>query len=580
MTATIPTDMLARITTFGDLLRYLRRRACITQTDLSIAVGYSDAQISRLEQNLRLPNIPTIQARFVPALRLQNEPAATDRLLQLATAAQQAKASAIGRPRDVLGSGLPPSIAVLPFVNLSADPDNDYFCDGLSEELINALAKLEYLFVVARASAFSFKGRGMDVREIGRALKVAHILEGSVKKSGERLRVTAQLINADTGFHLWSERFDRQITDLFEIQDEITLAIVEKLRIKLLDRDARVLLNPRRQGDLAAYNLYLKGRYYWAQRPQGINMAIDYFNQAIAKDPNYALAQAGLADCYATLGSWENGTLPPIKAMSHALSAATKALELDDQLGEAHAALAYRTTHHDWDWDTADKQFRHALELNPNYAVAHHWYSHYLTAVGRIEESLAASKRCLELDPLDLVINIHMAWHHQFSRQYDEAVEQCWRTNELHPNSFWPPYFFALAFEQQGKIGDAVNEFEKAIKMSGNVTFAIAGLGHLYASCGEQRKATAIIDSLLARSRVTYVPAYDIGLVHAGLGRSDLAFEYLHKAHHERSGWLTYLRVEPRLDSLRPDPRFKALLQRLHLCDESWNRIANPVLQP
>jgi TolB-like protein/Tfp pilus assembly protein PilF len=565
MPASIPTDMLARISTFGDLLRYLRRRAGMTQTELSIAVAYSDAQISRLEQNLRLPNIPTIQARFIPALRLKGEQPAVDRLLQLALAAQQAKAKAIGVSDGVSASALQPSIAVLPFVNLSADPDNDYFCDGLSEELISTLAKIENLSVVARASAFSFKGREVDVREIGRTLKVGHVLEGSVRKSGEQLRVTAQLIDADTGFHLWSERFDRQITELFEIQDDITLAIVEKLRIKLLERDARELLNPKRQSDLAAYNFYLKGRYYWAQRPQGIHKAIDYFNQAIAQDPKYPMARAGLADCYATLGSWENGSLPPIQAMREAKAAASKALELDEHLGEAHATLAYRTTHYEWDWQTAEEQFRRALELNPNYAVAHHWYSHYLTAMGRAEESLAASKRCLELDPLDLVINMHMAWHHQFARQYDQAIEQCWRADELHPNSFWPPYFFALAYEQQGRIGEAIEEFEKAIRMSGNVTFALAGLGHLHAIAQEQEKAIAIVELLRARALTTYVPAYDIGLIYAGLGQLDQAFEYLYKAYQERSGWLTYLRVEPRLDNLRSDPRFEELLQRVNL---------------
>ncbi|HEY0745279.1 MAG TPA: tetratricopeptide repeat protein [Steroidobacteraceae bacterium] len=571
MAASIPADMLVRMRTFGDCLRYLRRRAAMTQTELSIAVGYSDAQISRLEQNLRLPNIPTIQARFIPALRLKHEPAAIDRLLQLALTAQQAKAAAIGQIGGATAAGLSPSIVVLPFVNLSPDPENEYFCDGLSEELINALAKLEHLFVVARASAFAFKGRDIDVREICRTLKVGHVLEGSVRKSGERLRITAQLINADTGFHLWSERFDRQITDLFEIQDDITLAIVEKLKIKLLERDTRELLNPRRQDDLAAYNLYLKGRYYWAQRPQGINKAIEFFDQAIAKDPDYALARAGLADCYVTLGSWENGTLPPILAMSKARAAANKALELDDRLGEAHATLAYRTTHYDWDWQAAEQQFRRAFELTPNYAVAHHWYSHYLTAVGRAEESLAASKRCLELDPLDLVINIHMAWHHQFARQYDEAVEQCWRTKELHPNSFWLPYFFALAYEQQGKTGEAISEFEKALQMSSNVTFVTAGLGHLYAARGEDSKATAIVQSLRARAQAMYVPAYDIGLVYAGLGWSDQAFEFLYKAYEERSGWLTYLKVEPRLDNLRSDPRFKTLLERVKLADRVEN---------
>ena len=563
MTTSIPAQLLERFATFGELLRYLRRRAGLTQTELSIAVGYSDAQISRLEQNLRLPNIPNIEARFLPVLGLKHEAAARERLLALAADAQRQKA-------DAEASTDPPvtararSIAVLPFLNLSADPDNEYFCDGLAEELLNALTKIRQLFVVARASAFSFKGRDVDVREIGRRLNVDTILEGSVQKADNRLRVSVQLINADNGFQLWSERFDRRMTDLFALQDEITLAIVGQLKVELLEKE-RLALLVRHPDDLEAYNLYLKGRYYWAQRPQGINKAIEHFQLATDKNPSSALARAGLADCYVTLGSWENGTLPPVEAMAKAKTAASRALELDGKLAEAHASLAYRTTHYDWDWTSAEAQYKRALELNPNYAVSHHWYSHYLTAMGRTEESLVASKRCLELDPLDLVINIHMAWHHQFARQYEEAVEQCWKTNELHPNSFWPPYFFGMAYQQQGKIAAAAVEYQKAIQMSGNVTFTTAGLGHLYASSGRSAEARVIFDELRVRAQNTYVPAYDLALVCVGLGATDQAFEWLDRAYEERCGWLTYLKVEPRMDALRSDSRFNDLLRRLRL---------------
>jgi len=563
MTTSIPAQLLERFATFGELLRYLRRRAGLTQTELSIAVGYSDAQISRLEQNLRLPNIPNIEARFLRVLGVEHEAAARERLLALAVDAQRQKADA-EVSTDPPVTGRTRSIAVLPFLNLSADPDNEYFCEGLAEELLNALTKIRQLFVVARASAFSFKGRDVDAREIGRRLNVDTILEGSVQKADNRLRVSVQLINADNGFQLWSERFDRRMTDLFALQDEITLAIVGQLKVELLEKE-RLALLVRHPDDLEAYNLYLKGRYYWAQRPQGINKAIEHFQLATDKNPSSALARAGLADCYVTLGSWENGTLPPVEAMAKAKAAASSALELDGRLAEAQATLAYRTTHYDWDWTTAEAQYKRALEFNPNYAVTHHWYSHYLTAMGRTEESLVASKRCLELDPLDLVINIHMAWHHQFARQYEEAVEQCWKTNELHPNSFWPPYFFGMAYQQQGKIAAAAVEYQKAIQMSGNVTFTTAGLGHLYASSGRSAEARVIFDELLARARNTYVPAYDLALVCVGLGATDLAFEWLDRAYEERCGWLTYLNVEPRMDTLRSDSRFNDLLRRLRL---------------
>jgi TolB-like protein/Flp pilus assembly protein TadD/DNA-binding XRE family transcriptional regulator len=561
MDALIPREILDRLTTFGELLRYLRRRAGLTQTELSIAVGYSDAQISRLEQNARLPNLATVQARFLPVLLLKREPVARDRLLELAERAQQQRTDThVGS--DSSGPRTP-SIAVLPFSNLSADAENEYFCEGLAEELISALTRIKGVFVVARGSAFSFRGNS-DVREIGRRLNVDTILEGSVQKVGHRLRVTAQLVDAANGFQFWCERFDRQMTDIFDIQEEITLAIVTQLKVQLLAKE-RVAVLANKQENLESYNLYLKGRFYWAQRPQGIAKAIEFFERAIEKEPTSARARAGLADCYATLGSWENGTLPPIDAMAKAYAAATKALELDDRLAEAHTTLAYRTIHHDWDWTTAEAQFQRAFNLNPNYAVCHHWYSHYLMAVGRTEESLQASKRCLELDPLDLVINIHMAWHYHFARQYEQAIEQCWKTSELHPKSFWPAWFFGLAYEQQGQIDRAEEELQVAVKMSGDVTFASAALGHLYGIVGKTAQARSIFAELTTRASRSYVPAYDIALVCAGLGWKDQALGYLSQARQERSGWMTYINVDPRLDPLREDPRFIDLLHHMRM---------------
>ena len=563
MDVSIPQEILDRQTTFGELLRYLRLRAGLTQTALSIAVGYSDAQISRLEQNLRMPNVATVQARFLPVLRLKSEPAARERLLELAQLAQQLR---IEDQSGVMATALqrPPSIAVLPFANIGAFADNEYLCEGLAEELITALTKVKAFFVVARSSAFSFRGKQVDLREIGRRLNVTSILEGSVQRAGDRLRVTAQLVDTSSGFQVWSARFDRQMTDVFDIQDEITLAIVKQLKGELLVKEkAAVLAN--KQHNLESYNFYLKGRFYWAQRPQGLAKAIEFFERAIEKEPTSARARAGLADCYATLGSWENGTLPPIDAMAKAQAAANRALQLDSRLAEAHTTLAYRTTHHDWDWPVAESQFQRAFELNPNYAVCHHWYSHYLMAVGRTEESLVASRRCLELDPLDLVINVHMAWHYHFARHYDEAIDQCGRTNELHPNSFWPAWFFGLSYEQHGQMDSALEEFQKAVKMSGDVTFASASLGHLYGVMGRTANARGVFDELIARSKVGYVPSYDIALVCVGLGWTDQALGFLAQALQERSGWMTYLNVDPRLDPLRSDMRFVDLQRRVGL---------------
>ena len=463
-------------------------------------------------------------------------------------------------PSAVAASAAPEnSIAVLPFVNLGGEADDEYFSDGLAEEILNALGQVEALRVAARSSAFSFRGKATDIPAIAGKLQVANVLEGSVRRAGQRIRVTIQLVDARTGFQVWSERYDRQMEDIFELQDDIARAITERLKVSL-GAGLR-----RSTSDLEAYELYLKGRYYWAQRPQGIGKAIEYFERAIEQDPNYARARAGLADCYVTLGSWENGTMAPIQAMAKAKEAAGKALELDERLAEAHTTLAYRTTHHDWDWACAEAQFQHAFELNPNYVVCHHWYSHYLTAVGRTEESLKASKRCLELDPLDLVMNIHMAWHYHFARQYEQAIEQCWKTGELHPNSFWLAYFFGLAYEQQGHVDRAVEEFRTSVTMSGNVTFATAALGHLYGIAGKADEACAVYEELKARAERAYVPAYDIALVCTGMGWNDQALEYLARAQQERSGWMTYLKVDPRLDPLRGDARFIDLLRRVRL---------------
>jgi TolB-like protein/Tfp pilus assembly protein PilF len=563
MEAAIPSDILERLTTFGELLRYLRRRAGLTQTELSIAVGYSDAQISRLEQNARLPNLASVQARFLPVLRLKNEAPARERLLELAQQAQQHRTNAhFGG--EIRAAHTIPSIAVLPFASLGTFPDHEYLCEGIAEELTNALTRIKKFFVVARASAFSFRGKGLDTREIGRRLNVDTILEGSIQKMGDHLRVTTQLVDAGTGFQFWSQRFDRQMTDVFDIQDEITVAIVRQLKVEILAKE-RAAVVARKRESLESYNLYLKGRFYWAQRPQGIAKAIEYFERAIEKDPASAKAHAGLADCFATLGSWENGTLPPIEAMTKAQAAANKALALDSCLAEAHTTLAYRSTHHDWDWETAEAQFQSAFALNPNYAVCHHWYSHFLMAVGRVEESLTESRRCLELDPLDLSINVHMAWHYLFAHQYEQSIEQCWKTSELHPHSFWPPWFFGLAYQQQGQIGRAAEELQIAVKMSGEVTFASAALGHLYGSAGKTAEARVIFDELTARSNRGFVPSYDIALVCTGLGWNEQAFEYLSRAYKEKSGWMTYINVDPRLDTLRGDPRFIGLLRGVRL---------------
>ena len=303
--------------------------------------------------------------------------------------------------------------------------------------------------------------------------------------------------------------------------------------------------------------------YYWGRRPLGLQKGIDFFQQALEKEPTYALPYAGLALSYATMGSWENGILPPREAMPKAKAAGQRALELDDTLSQAHAALAYVQLHYDWEWAAAEKEFQRAIELNPNDPTAHHWYSHYLTAAGRNEESLAESKRAQELDPLDPVISIHLAWLYYYTHQYDKVIEQSQKVLEAIPQSFWPHFDLGLAYEQKNMFEKAIAEFQKTRTLSPASTFATAGLGHAYAMAGDRAEATQILRELIEQSKKGYVPAFDVAVVYTGIGDDEQAFEWLEKAYAERSGWLVYLKRDPRFDALHANPHFQDLLRRV-----------------
>jgi serine/threonine protein kinase/Tfp pilus assembly protein PilF len=458
------------------------------------------------------------------------------------------------------------SIAVLPFANMSDDAENEYFCDGLAEELLNALAKIDELKVAARTSAFSFKGKNTNVSEIGRALNVNSVLEGSVRKSGKRVRITVQLVNASDGYHLWSERYDRELQDIFDVQDEITLAVVDALKVKLLGEEKAAVLK-RYTDDTEAYELYLKGRYYWNKRTgEGIKKSIECFQQAIEKDPGYALAYTGVADSYASLGfSFDVGSLPPREVMPKAKAAATRALELDNTLAEAHTSLAMINLHYDWNWPAAEREFQLALGLNPNYANAHHWYSHYLLPMGRTDESLAESRRALELAPFDLIINVHLGWHYLYTAQYDLAVDQFKKTLEMDQNYVQTHWYLGLTYEEKGMHGEAVAELQKALALAKESTDIQAELGHAYAVAGKRVEAMHALDELRGLSERRFVSAYNIATIYAGLGQKDEAFDWLEKAYEERSDLLVYIKVDAKLAGLRSDPRFADLVRRVGL---------------
>ena len=450
------------------------------------------------------------------------------------------------------------SIAVLPFA--SASGDGEQFGDGLAEELIHALSLYDDLQVTARASAAAVRGHGFDIREIGRRLNVSVVLDGSVRRAGNRLRITAQLIDVNDGHHLWSERYDREMTDVFEVQDEITAAIVDKLRPQLLG--TRFPSAARHSEDPEAYALYLKGRHHWGRRPAGTMEAIAYFEQAVKRDPTYALAYTGLADAYNTLASWEGGVLSPGEGFPKGMSYAEQALRLKPELAEGHAALAYALLHYRWEIPEAERSFSEAIRLNPRYGPAHHWYSHLLVAMGRMEESLAESKIYLNLDPADPFSQLHLMWHHVMAHDFDQALSESGRALANDPGFSWNRIFQGWAHLGIGATGEAVAEIRKGAELSG-VNVQLSFLAQAQAVNGNRADALQTLERLTARSAERYVSPYELGLIYEALGDRDQAFALLDQAFAERSPWLVYLAREPRLTHLHGDPRFEALLARI-----------------
>lgn len=461
------------------------------------------------------------------------------------------------------------SIAVLPFSDLSPQKDQEYFCDGMAEELINTLTKVERLKVASKTSAFQFKDKGKDIEEIGKKLRVQTILDGSVRKSGNRLRISAQLINVEDGYHIWSEKYDRDMEDIFAIQDEISLAIVDKLKIKLLGEE-RAKLTKRYTENREAYSLFLKGRYFWNRRYEGgLNRAIEYFNQAIAKDPLYAIAYSGIADCLCLIGLW--GFQPPKEIYPKAKAAAEKALEIDESLSEARSSLGFINAFYAWDWHAAEREFKIALELNPRYATAHSWYSLYLAGMGRFEEAIDEQKRALELDPLSLIINAMMGLIFMLAGNYSDAVEQLQRTIEMDPN-FLMAYVFlgqtytVMEWKGLGKYyAQSIKALKKAFDLSGGMTYVLGHLGMTYSLDGQKDKANKILRQLEKLRIEESVSPEQFFHMYYGLGEQDKALEYLEKMHDERTSLLTLYNVWPAVDRINSTPTFKAIMKKMGL---------------
>jgi len=455
------------------------------------------------------------------------------------------------------------AIAVLPFVNLTPGHEAEYLSDGMTDELIDALAKVEGLRVASRTSAFAFKGRPMDVRTVGTVLDVAAVLEGTVRVAGDRLRVAARLTDAADGRHLWSQRYDRHLRDVFEVQDEIAQSIVRTLRGTLLG-DVGDPTPRRYTANLTAYNLYLKGRYCWNLRTrEALAEAIRHFEAAIAADPAYAPAYTGLADCYALQLDYRGA--PVAEGMSRAKALAMQALELDDSLAEAHTSLGWVSFIYDWDWVAAERRFRRAIELNPTYATARQWYSWLLIALVRTDEALAEGRLAVELDPTSVSIRRSLGWLLYYARQHEAAAEQLRRALAMNPTAEESQRVLALILMQQGRYDEARAAFREAIATSTETAYASAGLAALAARTGRPDEARTLLEGLRAEARERYVSPVAFVIAHAALGERDEAFGWLERAHSERRGWLAYLRVEPLLDPLRGDPRLDALIARMGL---------------
>ncbi len=456
------------------------------------------------------------------------------------------------------------SIAVLPFVDLSPTKDHEYLCDGISETLISALSNIEGLWVPARTSAFFFKGKSQDIREIGQKLNVENVLEGSVQAAGENLRVTARISNVKDGRQVWSEIYNRKMADIFSIQDDIAKAIVTALKIKLLGEKGAPLVKNYTE-NLEAYRLYLQGRNYWNKR-SGADLikSIEYFEKAIGIDPNYALAYAGLSDAYYILGN--NGFWPAEKAFPKAKAAVSKALEIDDKLAEAHTSLAAIIWNYDWDFVGAEKEFKLAIELNPGYATAHHWYAYFMSSLGRHEEAGREIKIARELDPLAPRIAANVGLLLYYARRYDQALKELNKALEADPNHGVTYTYLGWVYEAMEKYEEAIKSYVRRIELEGGSKDLSEGIASCYALMGKREEAWKILNNIIGYSKENYASPVFIAVVFASLGEKEQVFVWLEKAFRERNPDLvTYLKNHHGFDPVRSDPRFTELLRKIGL---------------
>jgi TolB-like protein/Tfp pilus assembly protein PilF len=454
------------------------------------------------------------------------------------------------------------SIAVLPFENLSRDPDNAYFAEGIQDEILTRLAKVADLKVISHTSTQRYKSSPDNLPQIAKELGVANILEGSVQKSQDQVRVNVQLINAATDTHLWADSFDRKLIDIFAVESEIAAKVADILKAKLTGAEQHAIsMQPTRNTE--AYQLYLKGRYFWNKRTgPDLQKAIDYFKQAIEKDPGYALAYVGLGDSYILLSGF--GAAPPQDSFPLAEAAAKKALEIDDNLAEAHTTLGFILCVHHLNFADSIREFERAIALNPNYATAHHWFGDGpLLAVGQFDRAIAEGKRAVELDPLSVIITADLGADYLVARRYNEAIEQFHKAIDLDPRFYYAHWNLAQALEMKGDPRGALAEYKKAVELDDD-PFVLALLGQAYAKVGQRDEALKILAQLPQIAAHRYVPSYSFALLHMALGDKDKAIEWLERSYHDGAGLdIIFLKVDPMLDPLQKEPRFQALVQKV-----------------
>lgn len=456
------------------------------------------------------------------------------------------------------------SLIVLPLENLSRDKDQDYFADGMTDDLIANLAKIRSLRVISRSTAMAYKGTRKPLSQIAKELNVDAVVEGTVLRVGNRIRITAELVQVSTDQHLWADTYESQMEDVLAMQNRVSSAIVNEIRINLTpEEEERLARNPAVAPE--AYENYLKGRYYWNKRSdENLTKAIGYFEQATHQDPQYGLAYAGLSDCYAIISAEIFGTMPAGDAAPKAKAAALRSLQIDPTMAEAETSLATVKFNYDWDWAGAAEGFQQAIQHNPSYATAYQRYSLYLIAMGRTEDSFEQINRARDLDPLSISINFSLGWRLYMARQYDRAIQQLRNTSEMDPSYELPHLVLGMSYVQKGDFAHAIPELRHAVELSHGTPLMISALANAYGRSGNKPEVEKLLSQLAADSNRQYVSPYYFAVAYVGLGQNETAIDWLEKAYTDRSNGLVFLKMEPALDSLRQDPRFLVLQHKLN----------------